>query len=77
MLKEKGWGIGNIDAVIVAEQPKLMGYIDNIRRQLSKAMKIDIDLVSVKASTSEQLGFAGREEGIVAWAIATITEEKE
>jgi 2-C-methyl-D-erythritol 2,4-cyclodiphosphate synthase len=54
-----------------------MGYIDNIRRQLSKAMKIDIDLVSVKASTSEQLGFAGREEGIVAWAIATITEEKE
>ena len=75
MLKEKGWVVGNIDSVIVAEQPKLAGYIDNIRQQLAKAMKVDVDAVNVKASTSEELGFAGREEGMVAWAVATITKE--
>ncbi len=77
MLKEKGWRVGNIDSVIVAEQPKLMGYIDNIRQQLAKTLKVDIDDVNVKACTSEQLGFAGREEGMVAWAVATITKENE
>jgi 2-C-methyl-D-erythritol 2,4-cyclodiphosphate synthase len=77
MLKEKGWQIGNIDAVIVAEQPKLMDYIDSIRKKLANAMKIDTDLVNVKASTSEELGFAGREEGMVAWAVATIVKENE
>jgi 2-C-methyl-D-erythritol 2,4-cyclodiphosphate synthase len=77
MLKVKGYKAGNIDAVIVAEQPKLMGHIDNIRKKLSDTMKLDIDAVSVKASTSEQLGFAGREEGMVAWAVATIKEENE
>jgi 2-C-methyl-D-erythritol 2,4-cyclodiphosphate synthase len=75
MLKEKGWRVGNIDATIVAEQPKLKDYIDGMRRKLSEALGIDAGLVSIKASTSEQLGFAGREEGIVAWAVATITEE--
>jgi 2-C-methyl-D-erythritol 2,4-cyclodiphosphate synthase len=77
MLKEKGYKAGNIDAVIVAEQPKLMGHIDNIRKKLADTMNLDIDAVSVKASTSEQLGFAGREEGMVAWAVATIKEENE
>jgi len=75
MLKEKGYTVGNIDAVIVAEQPKLMEHIYNIRKKLADAMKVNIDAVSVKASTSEQLGFAGREEGMVAWAVATFKEE--
>jgi len=75
LLKVKGYKVGNVDAVVVAEQPKLMGHIDNIRKKLADAMKVDIDAVSVKASTSEQLGFAGREEGMVAWAVATIKEE--
>jgi 2-C-methyl-D-erythritol 2,4-cyclodiphosphate synthase len=75
MLEEKGWRAGNIDATIVAEQPKLKDYIDGMRRKLSEALGIDTGLVSIKASTSEQLGFAGREEGMVAWAVATITEE--
>jgi 2-C-methyl-D-erythritol 4-phosphate cytidylyltransferase/2-C-methyl-D-erythritol 2,4-cyclodiphosphate synthase len=77
MLKEKGWKVGNVDVVIVAEQPKLMEHTDNIRKKLADAMKVSIDAVSVKASTSEQLGFAGREEGMVAWAVATIKEENE
>ncbi|HAS04173.1 MAG TPA: 2-C-methyl-D-erythritol 2,4-cyclodiphosphate synthase [Dehalococcoidia bacterium] len=77
MLKEKGYTVGNVDAVIVAEQPKLMEHINNIRNKLADVMKLDIDAVGVKASTSEQLGFAGREEGMVAWAVATIKEENE
>ncbi|MDD4874261.1 MAG: 2-C-methyl-D-erythritol 2,4-cyclodiphosphate synthase, partial [Dehalococcoidales bacterium] len=75
--KAKGWQVGNVDAVIVAEQPKLMDHIDNIRQKLAKTLKVETDAVNVKASTSEQLGFAGREEGMVAWAVATIVKENE
>ncbi len=75
MLDEKGWGVGNIDATIIAEQPKLRDYIDGMRRNLSQTLGITPSQVNVKASTSEQLGFVGREEGMVAWAVATITRE--
>jgi 2-C-methyl-D-erythritol 2,4-cyclodiphosphate synthase len=77
MLKEKGWRVGNIDAVIVAEQPKLKDYIDSMRQNLARTLGIDVGFVSVKANTSEQLGFAGREEGMVAWAVALIIKERE
>ena len=77
MLKEKGWQVVNIDATIVAEQPKLRDYIDSMCQNLSQALGIAFDCVSVKASTSEQLGFAGREEGMVAWAVALISKEQE
>ena len=73
MLEEKGFKVGNIDATIVAEQPKLRDYIDGMRRNLSQTLGITPSQVNVKASTSEQLGFAGREEGMVVWAVATIT----
>ncbi len=72
MLKKAGWQPGNIDATIVAEEPKLKDYIIKMRKSLAGAIGLDISLVSVKASTSEQLGFAGRGEGMVAWAVATI-----
>ncbi len=75
MLAEKGWGVGNIDATIVAEQPKLRGYIDGMRRNLSQTLGITASQVNVKASTSEQIGFAGREEGMVVWAVATVTRK--
>ena len=77
MLREKGWQVVNIDATIVAEQPKLRDYIDSMCQNLSQALSIAADSVSVKASTSEQLGFAGREEGMVAWAVALISKEHE
>ena len=73
MLKEKGFKVGNVDATIVAEQPKLRDYIDGMRQNLSRTLGITASQVNVKASTSEQLGFAGREEGMVVWAVATIT----
>jgi len=75
MLKERGWRVVNVDATIVAEQPKLRDHIDDMRHKLSKTLSITTSSVSVKASTSEQLGFAGREEGMVAWAVASITKE--
>ena len=74
MLKENGWQTGNIDATIVAEQPKLKDFIDRIRTQLSQTLGITIGQVSVKASTSNQLGFIGREEGIAVFAVATVEE---
>ncbi len=71
-LEEHSWQIGNIDATIVAEQPRLRDFIDRIRQQLSQVLGIDISQVSVKASTSSQLGFVGRGEGMAAYAIALI-----
>ncbi len=71
-LAENGWQIGNVDATIVAEQPKLRDFIDGMRKQLSQTLGIALSQVSVKASTSNQLGFIGRGEGIAACAIALI-----
>jgi len=71
-LAENSWQIDNIDATIVAEQPKLRNFIDQMRQQLSQTLGIALNQVSVKASTSAQLGFVGRGEGIAACAIALI-----
>jgi len=71
-LKENGWQIVNVDATILAEQPKLRDFIDPMRRQVSQTLGIDTSQVSVKASTSDQLGFVGRGEGIAACAVALI-----
>lgn len=72
MLGEKGYSIGNIDAAICAEQPKMNPHIPNMQKTLSKIMGIDIDCISIKATTSEKMGFVGREEGITAYAVALI-----
>lgn len=71
-LAEKGWRIGNIDATIVAEQPKLGTFMEHIRQRLAQVLGIAPGQVSVKATTSDGLGFVGREEGIAAWAVAMI-----
>jgi len=72
MLCDRGFGVENIDATIVAEQPRLAGYIDGMCRNVSEALAIARDRVSVKASTSSGLGFLGRGEGIAAHAVALI-----
>ena len=71
-LRSKGWRIGNIDATVLAERPKLMPHIPAMREQLAQAMAIDVDAVSVKATTVEGLGAIGRREGISTMAIATV-----
>ena len=71
-LIENGWQVGSIDATIVAEQPKLKDFIDGMRQKLSQTLDININQVSVKASTSAELGLVGRGEGIIAYAVAMI-----
>jgi len=68
----KGWQIGNIDATIIAEQPKLRDFTSEMRSKISQTLKIDISQVSIKASTSNGLGSVGRGEGIAAYAVAMI-----
>lgn len=72
LLKEKGYTVVNIDSTIVAQRPKLAPYIQQMRQAMADALGIDVEQVSVKATTTERLGFEGREEGISAQAIALL-----
>lgn len=72
IVRSKGFAISNIDCTIAMQRPKLRPYIDTMRERLSAVLGIDIDRVSVKATTTEHLGFEGREEGVSATAVALI-----
>ena len=72
IIKNGGWEIGNVDVTIIAQSPKLKGYIEEMREVLARVMEVDIIAVSVKATTTEHLGFEGRKEGISAMAVALI-----
>ena len=76
-LAENGWRVNNIDATIIAEQPRLRDFIDRMRQQISQTLGIALSQVSVKASTSSQLGFVGRGEGVAALAVALLEGETE
>lgn len=75
LLKEKGYYIGNIDSTVCAEKPKLNPHIDAMRQRLSEVMGIDTEEISIKATTSERMGFVGREEGITAYAVVLIQKK--
>lgn len=72
LLRSRGYRVGNIDATVCAERPKLNPHIERMKQVLAPLMDIDIDAVSLKATTTERLGFTGREEGISAYAVALI-----
>lgn len=72
LLSEKGYGVGNIDATVCCEQPKLNPHIPDMQQVLADIMEVDADAVSIKATTTERLGFTGRMEGISAYAVALI-----
>jgi 2-C-methyl-D-erythritol 2,4-cyclodiphosphate synthase len=72
ILKNAGYKVGNIDATVVAERPKLAPYIEAMRAALAGALGCSQGDIGIQATTSEKLGFAGREEGIAAWAVAAI-----
>lgn len=72
LLAEKGYSVGNVDATICAERPKLKAFIPEMQRVMAQVMGIDEEDVSVKATTTEKLGFTGREEGIAAYATVLI-----
>lgn len=75
LLRQHGYSIGNIDSTVVAQQPKLAPYIPQMRQHIADTLGIDLDCVSVKATTTEHLGFEGRQEGISAQAVALITTD--
>ena len=72
LLRAKGYEFGNADCTVVAEEPKLNPHIPNMQSCLSNVMKVDIDSISIKATTSEKVGFVGRKEGIAAYATVLI-----
>ncbi len=73
-IKSKGWGIGNVDISIIAEEPKLKAYKSQMRQNIAAVLKIVEDQVNVKAGTNEGLGFIGNKEGIAAYAVALLTK---
>ncbi|HEU0001278.1 MAG TPA: 2-C-methyl-D-erythritol 2,4-cyclodiphosphate synthase [Ktedonobacteraceae bacterium] len=72
MLSQQNWAISNIDATIVAERPKLSPYIDAMRAYVATHLHLSLEQVSIKATTTDGLGFAGRQEGIACYAVALI-----
>jgi 2-C-methyl-D-erythritol 2,4-cyclodiphosphate synthase len=74
LVEDKGWTVGNIDSVIVAEQPKLKPHIQAMRSRLAEVLAIAPDQVGVKATTNEALGPVGRQEGIAVYAVALLTD---
>jgi 2-C-methyl-D-erythritol 2,4-cyclodiphosphate synthase len=72
LLKTNNYSIGNIDTTLCLEKPKVMGFIPEMQRSLASVMKISENQISIKATTNEKMGFIGREEGVVCYAVALI-----
>jgi len=72
LVRGKGWQVGNIDATIVAQAPKMAPHIEQMRELIAADLEVETDQVNVKATTTEKLGFAGREEGIAVHAVALL-----
>lgn len=73
LILERGWRIGNIDSVVVAERPKLKPHIDAMRDRISHVLHLSPDLIGIKATTNEKLGPVGQEQGICSYAVALLT----
>ncbi len=74
LLREQGWRISNIDATIIAERPPIHPFVDQMRQNISQALSIGKSQVGIKATTTEGLGFTGREEGVAAYSVALLEE---
>ncbi|MGG4096372.1 2-C-methyl-D-erythritol 2,4-cyclodiphosphate synthase [Paenibacillus sp. FSL W8-0187] len=74
MAKERGYRLGNIDSTIIAQKPKMAPYIPQMAEVIAKALDAEVDQVNVKATTTEQLGFAGRGEGIAAQSVVCLVK---
>lgn len=75
VISEKGYRIGNIDATICAERPKINPHIPQMQKIMAEILQISVDDISIKATTSEKMGFVGREEGFAAYAVALIEKK--
>lgn len=72
LIAAKGYSVGNVDSIIVAQRPKLLPHIPAMRQRLAQVLQVELDAVSVKAKTEERLGFTGNEQGIAAYAVASL-----
>lgn len=75
LISEKGFKVGNVDAMLCIEAPKISPYIDLMKKNIAEAMGCDEEDISIKATTNETMGFIGREEGVVAYAVCLIEKE--
>ena len=76
LLDEKGYGVGNIDAVIIAQKPKMAPHIPQMRAKIAISYHMDEECLNIKATTEEKLGFTGREEGIASQAVCLLYKRK-
>lgn len=76
MVSRRGWKTGNVDSVILAQEPKLAKHIDKMRQNIAKSLNISKDKVSVKATTTEGMGFVGRKQGMAAYAMVLVNQRK-
>ncbi len=74
LIRAKGYGVGNVDATIVAQAPKMAPHIEVMRGLIAEDLQVELDAVNVKATTTEKLGFTGREEGIAVHAVALLVK---
>ncbi|MCA4077691.1 MULTISPECIES: 2-C-methyl-D-erythritol 2,4-cyclodiphosphate synthase [Pseudomonas] len=72
IVKARGWKVGNVDATIVAQAPKMAPHIETMRQLIAEDLQVELDQVNVKATTTEKLGFTGREEGIAVHSVALL-----
>jgi len=72
LISSNGYLIGNIDATVLAEKPKLLPYIDQMKNKIAETLNLSVDQISIKATTNEKIGFVGREEGIAAISVALL-----
>lgn len=75
IIRSQGWKINNIDSTVVAEQPKLKPHLKAMRTAIAQVLNLEIEQISIKATTNEKLGPVGREEGICAYAVALLIKE--
>ncbi len=75
LIKEKGYGVGNVDITIIAQAPKMLPHIPQMRQNMADDLGVELDCVSVKATTTERLGFTGRREGIASLATALLYKQ--
>ncbi|MCG5493854.1 2-C-methyl-D-erythritol 2,4-cyclodiphosphate synthase [Ectothiorhodospira variabilis] len=74
-VRERGWRVGNVDATIAAQAPKMSPHVDRMRAHIAEDLGVEVEQVNVKATTTERLGFVGRKEGIEAHAVVMLTRD--
>jgi 2-C-methyl-D-erythritol 2,4-cyclodiphosphate synthase len=75
LAKEKGWAIGNVDSIIVCQTPKMSGYIGPMIAKIAKTLEVSVDKINIKAKTTEEMGFEGRQEGISTHAVVLLQKK--